>query len=70
MKKTRLWIIPLVVAVIALIVGASFHGCRMNPNNQELYNLGVNMGISMASLAGASFLVMVIFLIIFNRKKK
>lgn len=50
-------------SVISLAVGASFHGLRMQPENPELFNLGVTMGIVMLSLstlciaAGAAVIV-------------
>ncbi|MBP0985219.1 MAG: hypothetical protein J6A19_16015 [Oscillospiraceae bacterium] len=35
----------------SLVVGASFHGLRMQPENPELFNLGVTMVISMLGLS-------------------
>lgn len=55
------------LAVVSLIVGASFHGFRMNPENEETYSLGVNMGISMICLF-AFFLVAGIILFLLSRK--
>ena len=50
-------------ALVCLAAGASFHGLRMQPENPELFNLGVAMGIVMLSLstlciaAGAAVIV-------------
>ena len=35
------------LAAVSLIVGASFHGYRIHPENVEHYNIGVTMGIAM-----------------------
>lgn len=61
MKKY--WEIPLVVCVFALVAGASFHGLRMHPENANAYDLGVTMGIIMASIAAISFVAFLIVLI-------
>lgn len=34
------------LAAVSLIVGASFHGYRIHPENVEHYNIGVTMGIT------------------------
>lgn len=44
------------LAVVSLIVGASFHGYRIHPENVEHYNIGVTMGIAM-------IIVFIIFLV-------
>ncbi|MGN1341566.1 MAG: hypothetical protein ACI4WS_14865 [Oscillospiraceae bacterium] len=38
-------------SAISLAVGASFHGLRMQPENPELFDLGVTMGVVMLSLS-------------------
>ena len=68
--KKKYYIIPLVVSIIALITGASFHGMRMHPENVGRYNLGVTMGVTMASVAALSFIVFVIMLILYWRNSK
>ena len=45
-----------VLALVSLIVGASFHGYRIHPENVEHYNIGVTMGITM-------IIVFIIFLV-------
>ena len=69
MKKKKMLSIPLIISIIALVVGASFHGFRIHPENVENYNLGVVMGITMASIAGISFIAFVILLVIDKRRK-
>jgi len=53
MKFKKYSIICYILAIVALIVGAAFHNFRMNPEDLDRYTIGVTMGISMASLAGA-----------------
>jgi len=60
--------ISYVVSIISLIIGASFHGYRMHPENVEKYNLGVTMGIVMISIFIVS-LILGIVLTVINRKK-
>lgn len=70
MKKIRIcYITSFIVSLIALIIGASFHGYRIHPENVENYNLGVTMGISMISVFGI-FLLIGIFLLYIYKKKK
>ena len=54
-------------SLISLTVGASFHGLRMQPENTELFNLGVTMGIVMLSLSTLCITVGII-LIIYGKK--
>lgn len=67
MKRKKIWIVPLVISILALVIGASFHGFRMHPENVQNYNLGVTMGITMASIAVISFVVFLILLIIYKK---
>ena len=60
----------LAVLIVSLAVGASFHGCRMHPENVEFYNLGVKMGIIMASIAAAALVVFLILLVCGKLRKK
>ena len=69
MKQKRIWIIPLIVSILSLVIGASFHGYRLHPENAQTYNLGVAMGISMASIAGISFVIFIIMLLIYKKRK-
>ena len=57
-------------AVISLAVGASFHGLRMQPENPELFNLGVIMGISMLSLSTLCIAAGIILIVIKRKQDK
>ncbi len=61
-------VLSFILSAVALIIGASFHGCRMNTENIDLYNLGVTMGIVMIALF-ALFLTMGIAFAVVYRKK-
>ena len=52
------------VLAISLVIGASFHGYRMHPEDVAKYNIGVTMGIVMISLFAISFIVAIIFTIL------
>lgn len=70
MRKTEktgvaLWLL----AIICLVIGASFHGYRIHPENDEKYNIGVTMGITMLS-AFVVFLLTGIVAFIVDRKRK
>lgn len=56
------------LAVVSLIVGASFHGYRIHPENVEHYNIGVAMGITMI-IAFMIFLVAGILLTFLEKRK-
>lgn len=56
------------LAALSLIIGASFHGYRVHPENTENYDIGVTMGIAMIS-AFVIFLLAGIVLT-FLRKRK
>lgn len=51
MKFRKYSYICYILAAISVIVGASFHGYRMHPEDITTYTMGVTMGISMISLA-------------------
>lgn len=56
MKRLKLLSnIFLIISVVSLAVGTSFHGYRIHPEHAETYNLGVTMGIAMI-IAFAVFL--------------
>lgn len=69
MKRKKILIIPLIVSILSLVIGASFHGYRMHPENIQNYNIGVTMGISMASIAGISFVTLIILLLFYKKRK-
>ena len=69
MKLKKIGIIALIVSILSLIIGASFHGYRMHPEDVQTYNIGVAMGIAMASIAGISFVIFVIMLLIYKKRK-
>jgi protein-S-isoprenylcysteine O-methyltransferase Ste14 len=68
MKKIS--VVSFVLMALCLIVGASFHPLRMQDPSREAYALGTLMGTVMISLAGAFFLLGILFLILCHRKKK
>lgn len=69
MKLKKIGIIALIVSILSLIIGASFHGYRMHPEDVQTYNIGVAMGIAMASIAGISFVIFLIVLLICKKRK-
>lgn len=56
------------LAVVSLIIGASFHGFRLHPENAAHYNIGVTMGVTMI-VAFAFFMLIGIILYIFGKRK-
>lgn len=71
MKKLKIsFIVSFALSFVSLVIGASFHGLRMNPANESGYALGVAMGVSMASCAAVFFAIGFILLLIYWRKKK
>lgn len=51
MKKLKIcYLVSFMISLIALVVGAVFHGYRMHPENTANYNLGVTRGIAMLSI--------------------
>ena len=69
MKLKKMGISALIVSILSLIIGASFHGYRMHPEDVQTYNIGVAMGIAMASIAGISFVIFLIVLLIYKKRK-
>ena len=67
MKHKWPWITSLVICLISLVVGASFHGLRMHPENVVEYGLGCTMGIIMAVIAGLAFVAFIFLLVIYRR---
>lgn len=64
------WITSLSVCAVSLIVGASFHGLRMHPENAESYRLGCVIGTVMASLAGAALVTSIVLFILYKRSSR
>ncbi|MFA6830446.1 MAG: hypothetical protein WCR67_07105 [Bacilli bacterium] len=58
------------LALICLIVGASFHGYRLDSKNQERYQLGVDMGISIIALCVLFLVFGITILILLHKNKK
>ena len=56
------------LAVVSLIVGASFHGYSIHPENVEHYNIGVTMGMAMI-IAFMIFLATGILLTFIEKRK-
>lgn len=70
MKKLRICcMVSFIISLIALVVGALFHGYRIHPENATNYNLGVAMGILMLSLYALFLVIGIVLLIIYRRKK-
>ena len=69
MKLKKIGIIAVIVSILSLIIGASFHGYRMHPEDVQTYNIGVAMGIAMASIAGISFVIFLLVLLIYKKRK-
>ena len=65
MKLKKIGIIALIVSILSLIIGASFHGYRMHPEDVQTSNIGV----AMASIAGISFVIFLIVLLICKKRK-
>lgn len=70
MKKKWPWITALAVTLIALTVGASFHGLRMHPENAENYTLGCNMGLSMIIVAGVGLAAFIVLFVLYKKALK
>lgn len=70
MNKKWPWITALIITILSLAVGASFHGLRMHPENADSYKLGITMGTIMLAAASVSFAVFIVTLVIYKMKKK
>lgn len=60
--KNRSWLAPLVICIISLLVGASFHGLRMHPENAEAYRLGCTVGTAAVIISVIAFVVFAVLL--------
>ena len=67
MKRKWPWITALAICVLSLVVGASFHGLRLRPENAAGYQLGCTMGIVMASIAGAAFIAFIVLFVLYRK---
>ena len=65
-----LYLNSFIISFIALIVGASFHGYRIHPENVSHYNLGVKMGILMIIIFIVFLLIGLVCLILYLKKNK
>ena len=61
------WITALTICVLSLVVGASFHGLRMHPENAAGYQLGCTMGIVMASIASAALVAFAVLFVLYRK---
>ncbi len=59
-----------IIAVVSLVIGASFHGYRMHPEDVTKYNIGVTIGIVMISIFAISLIVAVILTILVRKEGK
>ena len=70
MNKKKVGRIFHIIAAVSLVIGASFHGYRMHPEDVAKYNIGVTMGIVMISIFAISFIVAIIFTILTRKEGK
>ena len=70
MNKKKVGRIFHIIAGVSLVIGASFHGYRMHPEDVAKYNIGVTMGIVMISIFAISFIVAIIFTILTRKEGK
>jgi len=59
-----------IIAVVALVTGAAFHGYRMHPEDTTKYNIGVTMGIVMISIFVVSLIVGIALTILAKKEGK
>ena len=64
MKLKKCRVSALIIGIISLVVGASFHGLRMHPENASAYRLGCTMGIILAVIAVVTLVTFAALLII------
>ena len=64
MKLKKYRVSALIIGIVSLIIGASFHGLRMHPENASAYRLGCTVGIKMAVIAAVSLVTFAVLLII------
>lgn len=70
MNRKTLSNILFVLAVIALVIGASFHGYRMQPENPERFAVGVTMGIIMISIFAIALAAGIVLRILAKKNSK
>ena len=70
MNKKILSRVFYIIAVVALVTGASFHGYRMHPEDAAKYNIGVTMGIVMISIFAVSLIVGIVLTILARKEVK
>lgn len=63
-------IVCYVLALCALVIGASFHGYRIHPENVEHYNIGVMMGIIMITLFAVFLVAGIVLSVIYKNKMR
>lgn len=68
MNKKLLSRIFYAISVIALVIGAAFHGYRMHPESAENYKIGVTMGIVMISICAVSLVGGIVTSVVGRRK--
>jgi len=59
-----------IIAVVSLVIGASFHGFRMHPEDVTKYNIGVTMGIVMISIFVISVITGIAMTILAGKEEK
>jgi len=70
MNKKILSRVFYIIAVVSLVIGASFHGYRMHPEDAAKYSIGVTMGIVMISIFVVSLIVGIVLTILARKDVK
>lgn len=59
-----------IIAVVSMVIGASFHGFRIHPEDVTKYNIGVTMGIVMISIFVVSLIAGSVLMILARKDGK
>lgn len=70
MNKKIFSIVLYIIAAVSLVIGASFHGYRMNPEDVAKYNIGVTMGIVMISIFVISLIAGIVMTVLARKEGK
>lgn len=57
------------ISLLSLIIGASFHGYRIHPENIENYNIGTTMGMVMIILFTIFLILGIIMRVVYKKHK-
>lgn len=70
MNKKIMSRISFIIAIVSLVIGASFHSFRMHPEDVTKYNIGVTMGIVMISAFAISLIAGILLTILARKEGK